>query len=188
MELYISRIAEKLKRHIILTVLFLLYVVAFWFLFFTKGIYVEGHFYRKSANLTQISYTSADSGADFEKIIMQKHIDKSVISADDKLTVTIYKNDTVSVSCDENCDVQLSDEQWLAIADQSAESYRGFGSKPWLLVLVVLAAAVFVKRYSPQVYSFFFRNKAANENYYKTVDIIFKVVLAAGLLYLIIPI
>ena len=81
----------------------------------------------------------------------------------------------------------LPDARWDLIADQSAERNRGFGEKWWILTLVLMTVAFAVNRYSAQVYSFFHKNKAANENYYLWVGRLSKAVYVVGLVYLIIP-
>ncbi len=188
MELYIRQLTSKLKKHLILTIFFVLYFMAFWFLFFTKGIYVDGHFYKKSANLTTITYTCKNSAAEFEKIVLQKQLDYSIITLDDDYVLTVNSAGGVSIDGNMGPDSTLPDARWDLIADQSAERNRGFGSKPWILVLVVFVVMFIVKRYSTQVYTLFRKNRAAGESYYKAVDIIFKVVCIAGLVYLIIPV
>ena len=61
------------------------------------------------------------------------------------------------------------------------------GSVYFVAALPLLAFAVFAKFNSTKLYEYFNKNKAANERYYKLVDIITKIVIIAVLLYLIIP-
>jgi hypothetical protein len=62
-----------------------------------------------------------------------------------------------------------------------------FGEKWWIATLVIMAAALFVNRYSTEVYNFFNRSKAANDNYYLWVGRISKAIFIIGMIYLIIP-
>jgi len=188
MELYIRQLTNKLKKHLILTIFFILYFISFWFLFFTKGIYVDGHFYKKSANLTTVTYTCKSPSADFEKIVLQKQLDYSIITIDDDYMLTVNSAGGVSIDGNMGPDSTLPDARWDLIADQSAERNRGFSNKPWVLVLVLFAGMFVLKRYSTQVYTLLRKNRAAGENYYKAVDIVFKAVYIAGLIYLIIPV
>ena len=183
----ITPIIRKLARHLILTIFFVLYLVAFWFLFFTKGIYADGHFYKKSANLTTITYTCRNPFAEHKTITLQKHVDSAVITVDDDYVLTVNSEVGVSIDGDMSTTQTLPDAQWDKIADQSAERNRGFGKKWWIVTLAVMAAALMTNRYSTEVYSFFHRNKAANDNYYLWIGRISKAVCIIGLIYLIIP-
>ena len=178
---------RKLAKHMILTIFFLIYLVAFWFLFFTKGIYAEGHFYRKSANLTTITYTCNSPLAEYKTITLQKQVDGAVITVDEEYVLTVNSNGVVSLKNGTFAEHSFSDADWSRIADQSAERNRGFGEKWWIATLVIMAAALFVNRYSTEVYNFFNRSKAANESYYLWVGRISKAICILGLIYLIIP-
>lgn len=177
---------QKLLKHIVLTALLVLYLAVFWFLFFTKGIYVEGHFYKKSANLTTITYTCRNPAADYKKIVLNKQLDYSLITIDDTYTLTVASDGKVSAG--KGTDISLLPHaQWDKIADQSAERNRGFGEKRWILTLALMAAAFIANRYSTAVYSFFHPDRAANDSYYLWVGRIAKAVYIIGLVYLIIP-
>ena len=178
---------RKLAKHMILTIFFLIYLVAFWFLFFTKGIYAEGHFYRKSANLTTITYTCSSPLAEHKTITLQKQVDGAVITVDEEYILTVDSNGAVSLENDTFAEDTLSDVNWSRVADQSAERNRGFGEKLWVLTLVLMAGAFFVNRYSTEVYNFFNRNKAANDRYYLWIGRISKAICILGMIYLIIP-
>ena len=184
---FITPFVQKFKKHLLLSLLFILYLFAFWFLFFTKGIYVDGHFYRKSANLTTITYTCKSPFADFKSIRLEKQLNSSVITIDDSCVMTVNSDGIVSLEKGAFTEETLPHAQWDRIADQSAEQNRGFGTKPWVLVLLLFAAVSLIKRYSTEVYTFLRRNRAAGEGYYKAVDIAFRLVWIAGLVYLIIP-
>ena len=178
---------RKLAKHMILTIFFLIYLVAFWFLFFTKGIYADGHFYRKSANLTTITYTCSSPLAEYKTITLQKQVDGAVITVDGEYILTVDSNGVVSPENGTFAEQSFSDVDWSRIADQSAERNRGFGEKWWIATLVIMAAALFVNRYSTEVYNFFNRSKAANESYYLWVGRISKAIFIIGMIYLIIP-
>ncbi|MBR2503430.1 MAG: hypothetical protein IKB62_04820 [Oscillospiraceae bacterium] len=183
----ITPFIRKLTKHLILTILLLLYLVAFWFLFFTRGIYVEGHFYRKEANLTTVTYTCRNPFAQHKTITLQKQANRSVITVGSDYVLTVDSDKGVSVEGDMGVNQTLPDARWDMIADQSAECNRGFGGKLWVLTLLLMAGAFFINRYSTKVYNFFNRNKAANDNYYLWVGRISKAIYVLGLIYLIIP-
>ena len=178
---------QKFRKHLLVCALIILYLVAFWLLFFTKGIYVNGSFYRKSANLTQITYTSASPFADFDSIVVQKYVDSTTVTVDDVYTINvnsdgswIYTGYMGDISPLENID-------WNALAAQQTEHNRGFGTKLWIPAILCLVAAVCAKLNSTKLYEFFNKNKAANERYYKLVDVTVKAVVIIVLVYLIIP-
>lgn len=179
---------QSLKKHLIISVLLVLYLIAFWFLFFAKGIYVDGYFYKKSANLTTVTYTCKNPSADFKRIILEKQLNKSVITIDDSYVLTVNSAGGVSIDGNTGPDSNLPDARWDLIANQSAERSRGFGSKPWYIVILIFCAMFLIRKYSTQFYSFIFKNKAAGEGYYKAVNIAFNIVYIAGLVYLIIPV
>ena len=185
---YILPFVKKFRKNLLFCALIILYLVAFWLLFFTKGIYVNGSFYKKSANLTQISYTSASPFADFDSIVVQKYVDSTTVTVDDVYTITVtddgswiytgYISDTSTL---ENID-------WYAVAAQQTEQNRGFGTKLWIPSLLCLVFAVLAKYNSTKLYELFNKNKAANETYYKMVNTITTVIIIVCLVYFIIPV
>ena len=177
---------QKFRKHLLVCALIILYLVAFWLLFFTKGIYVNGSFYKKSANLTQISYTSASPFADFDSIVVQKYVDSTTVTVDDVYTITvtddgswIYTGYISNTSTLENID-------WYAVATQQTEQNRGFGTKLWIPSLLCLVFSVFAKYNSTKLYELFNKNKAANEKYYKLTNTITTVIIIVCLVYFII--
>ena len=184
---YILPLIKKFRRNLLVCALVILYLIAFWLLFFTKGIYVNGSFYRKSANLTQISYTSASPLADFDSIVVQKYVDSTTVTVDNTCTVTVSADGSWVCSDTVAENSALNGIDWHAVATQQTEQNRGFGTKLWIPALLCLAFAVFAKFNSTKLYEYFNKNKAANERYYKLVDVITKIVIIAVLLYLIIP-
>ena len=183
----ITPLIRKLARHLVLALFLLLYLVAFWFLFFTKGIYADGHFYRKSANLTTVTYTCRSPFAEHKTITLEKQVDGAVITIDGEYELTVANNGSILLENGTFTEDTLPDVDWNRIADQSAERNRGFGEKWWIATLVIMAAALFVNRYSTEVYNFFNRSKAANESYYLWVGRASKAICIIGLIYLIIP-
>ena len=178
---------RKLAKHLVFTAFIVLYLVAFWLLFFTKGIYVDGHFYKKGANLTTITYTCRNPLADYKTITLQKQKDSATITVDDDYTLTVNSAGGISIESDKSISQKLPDAEWDKIADQSAERNRGFGKKRWIITLLLMIGAFFANRYSTEVYNFFNRNKAANDRYYLWVNRISKAIYILGLIYLIIP-
>ena len=184
---YILPFIKKFRKNLLVCALIALYLVAFWLLFFTKGIYVNDHFYKKSANLTQITYTSRNPLADFDSIIVQKYVDKTAISVDDAYIIDVSANG--SWSCTEYAgDTSVIDKiDWYAIATQQTEQNRGFGQKCWIFALVCLVVTLYCRFNSTKLYEIFNKNKAAGEGYYKLINISTAVVVAAVLVYLILP-
>ena len=125
--------------------------------------------------------------AEYKTITLQKQVDGAVITVDGEYILTVDSNGVVSLENGTFAEQSFSDVNWSRIADQSAERNRGFGEKWWIATLVIMAAALFVNRYSTEVYNFFNRNKAANESYYLWVGRISKAIFIIGMIYLIIP-
>ncbi len=187
MEFNIHKFIRQLTKNLLLSIFFVIYLVLFVYLFFNKGIYVDGHFYKKSANLTQITYSANSIGADFDKIVLEKFIDKSIITIDDKYTVTVFSSGSFDNVVSTSSEISSIDADWLSIANQNAEKIRGFGQKPWFGVVIIYILFFLSKKYNVQLYSFFRRGKAAGEKYYRCFDIAFNIFCVAALIYLIIP-
>lgn len=179
---------KKILPRLLLSLLCAVYLVVFCLLFFSKGIFVDGHFYRKSANLTAVTYKAASVGALYDRIVLKKYIDYCTIDLDDKATVTVYDDGSTDLNIHTVFTGQYSDEKWQQIATQQAETMRFFGKKPWLLPVVGAVLLFLAKRYSTQVYTFLFPRKAAGEGWYRLVDRAFYICLVLVLLYLVIPI
>ena len=187
MEFNLHKFIKKFNRHLLLSIFVVLYLVIFVYLFFNKGIYIDGHFYKKSANLTQITYSSSSIGADFDKIVLKKFIDKSIITIDDEYTVSVFSSGSFDNVVSVDSEISSIDADWLSIALQEAESIRGFGKKPWFAVVIMYILFFLSKKYNVQLYSFFCRGKAAGEKYYRCFDIAFNAFCIIALIYLIIP-
>ncbi len=179
---FFYNIRNKLTKATALFIFFVIYFIVFWFMFFTKGIFINEHFYKKSANLNTITYSAFDFGCDFEQIVMKKQIDKTVITVDDKYTVTVTNQNEVIPS--QNTDIELN---WSEIASQKGETVRKLGQRPWPLAIIVAIIFFFAKKYNTQIYSFIYKNHAAGENYYKYFDILFSILCVAVLIYLVLP-
>ncbi|MBQ7283653.1 MAG: hypothetical protein IJW74_02195, partial [Oscillospiraceae bacterium] len=95
-----NKLSLNFSKKIILALFLVLYLIVFWFLFFTKGIYVDGHFYKKSANLTTITYTCRNPFADYKKIVLQKQLGGAVITIDDAYILTVNSSGGVSIDGD----------------------------------------------------------------------------------------
>ncbi len=184
-----SKSGLKLIKIIRLSLFFAFYLVILWFSFSSKGIFVDGHFYKKSANMTTVTYTCRNPFADFRKIVLEKQVDKSVIRLDDSYTLTVNNNGGVSIEGNMGPDGNLPDAHWDLIASQSAESSRIAAThQPYFIVFIVYGLFILSKIYSTKVYEFFFRNRAAGESYYKVFDIVFTAVTAAVMIYFILPV
>ena len=178
----------KLSKTLILSVFFALYLVFLWFSFSSKGILVDGHFYKKSANMTTITYTCRNPFAQHKKIVLQKQVNENIITVDDSFIVTVSKDGTVTKNDNMGDDI-LPLADWASIAKQNSESSRAAAThQPYFLVFIVYGLFVLSKIYSAKVYEFFFRNRAAGENYYRFFDIVFTVVTAAVMIYFILPV
>ena len=188
MKNFLTKHSIKFTRHLAFSVFLVLYLVVFAFLFTQKGIYLDGGFYKKSANLTKITYTAASPNCDFEQITLQKFIDKSLITVDGQYEVSVFSSGSFHtvVSVDSNLETFSAD--WVRIASQEAEGIRGFGSKSRIAVPAIYILLFLSRKYNVQLYTLFNRGKAAGENYYRVFDIVFVVLCIAGLIYFIIPI
>ncbi|MBR2029217.1 MAG: hypothetical protein IKA10_09600 [Oscillospiraceae bacterium] len=186
---FINRLTLKFNKILKLSVFFAVYLVVLWFSFSSKGIFVDGHFYKKSANMTTITYTCRNPFADFKKIILEKQVDGSVIKIDDSYTLTVNKNGDVSIADNTSIDGNLPDARWDLIANQSAESTRIAAThQPYFLVFIVYGLFALSRIYSAKVYEFVFRNRAAGESYYRIFNIVFTVITAAVMVYFILPV
>ncbi len=187
MKFFSTKRSTKFTRHLAFSLFLVLYLVVFAFLFMQKGIYLNSHFYKKSANLTEITYSAASAACDFEQIKLQKFIDKSLITVDGQYEVNVFSSGSFHTVVSVDKSLEHLDADWVAIASQQAERIRGFGNKRWVWVLCIYALLFLSRKYNVQLYSFFNRGKAAGENYYRIFDIVFVSACIAGLIYFIIP-
>lgn len=187
MEQFINKLTNHFSKYLALSIFLVFYLVVFWYLFFNKGIYVDGHFYKKSANLTQVCYTASSIGAEYKQIVLEKYIDKSLITIDGEYTVSVFSDGSSEPVV--TADSRLADTaaDWVSIANQDAEGIRGFGQKPWFAVVIIYVLFFLAKKYNVQIYSFFRRGRAAGENYYRYFDRVFNIFCIVALIYLILP-
>ncbi len=183
MSTFFYNIRKKFTKTFCLSIFMIVYFTIFWFMFFTKGIFINEHFYKKSANLNTITYSAFDVGCEFDKIVLQKKIDKTIITVDDKYIVTVFNNNDIVYSSDEKIDID-----WKKIATQKGETIRKLGKRPWPLAIIFAVLFFVVRKYNSQIYSFVYKNKVAGEKYYKYFDIIFSIFCIFTLIYLILPI
>lgn len=172
MNFFKKRFTSKPRRIAAAALFCVVYILFLWFTFMSKGIYIDGHFYKKSSNLTTITYTCTSSKADFDTIVLKKHKDRSEITVDGVYKIIIDQSGTATAANDASAAV-LDAADWASVASQKAEGIRGFGRKPWKIVLAVYALILLAKVFSTKLYSIFKPGHAASENYYKTVDMIF---------------
>ena len=178
----------KSSKLFILSVFFVLYLIVFWLSFFSKGIFVQEHFYRKSSNLTAVTYTCRNPFAEYKKIVLQKQVDKDTLTIDGAYTVNVYKDGTVEKSENMPDDI-LPGTDWAAVADQSLEGSRGFlTGQPYFLVFILYVLLALSKIYSTRVYSILFRNRAAGESYYRIFDNVFTAATIIVMVYFILPV
>ena len=187
MDFFKNRFTLKSTKNFAISIFFVFYLVVFIYLFLNKGIYLNGHFYKKSANLTQVTYTAASLNAEFEQITLEKYIDKSIITVDNAYTVKVFNADSVSAVVRADPALEKVNIDWISIARQDTERIRGFGNKPWYVAVIMCVLFFLAKQYNVQIYAFFRRNKAAGESYYKIFDTIFTLFCIIVLIYLIIP-
>lgn len=187
LEKFPHKIPKRTPAAVCAAVAAAVYIAVFCILFFAKGIYVNSSFYRKSANLTTVSYKAASLGADFEGIVLNKLMDYSTITVDGKTTVTVYPDKTFTVSGEEINPEIFNSIDWVTIANQSNEGIRGFGSKHWALAFILWLVLLLCKIYGVQLYELLNPNKAAGEGYYRLLDVAFYLCSAAVLIYLVIP-
>ncbi len=187
MDFFKNKFTKHLTKNLAISIFFVFYLIIFVYLFLNKGIYLDGHFYKKSANLTQITYKASSLNADFEQIVLEKYIDKSLITIDGKYTVSVFSSGSSDNVVSVDNEISHIDADWLSIANQDSERMRCFGNKPWHLVVLVYILFFLAKKYNVQLYSFFRKGRAAGEGYYKAFDAIFSIFCIAVLIYLIIP-
>ena len=179
----------KFSKVFILSVFFAIYLIVLWFSFSSKGIFVDGHFYKKSANMTTITYTCRNPFAEVKKIVLEKQVDGSVIKIDDSYTLTVNKNGGISIADNTSIDGNIPDAHWDMVADQSAESTRIAAThQPYFLVFIVYGLFALSKIFSARVYGFIFKNRAAGESYYRIFDTVFTVITIAVMVYFILPV
>lgn len=182
-----NKFSSRFAKTVALSVFFALYLIVLWFSFTSKGIYLDGHFYRKSANLTTITYTCRSPFASHRKIVMQKQVDTAVITVDENWKITVNADGSWQQTAGED-NIFISETHWDNIASQTAETTRGNAKKqPYFIVFLVYALFVLSKIFSTRVYEFLFRGKAANESYYKAFDIVFTIITSIVLIYFILP-
>ena len=172
---------------IAVTALFcVVYILFLWFTFMSKGIYIDGHFYKKSSNLTTITYTRTSQGADFDTIVLKKHKDRSELTVDGVYKIVVNQNGN-AIAADDASAAVLDKADWTSIASQKAEGIRGFGRKPWVAVLAVYGLILLTKVFSTKLYGIFKPGHAANENYYKIIDRVFYTATVLVLVFIAIP-
>ena len=175
----------KFTKTILLALIFALYFVILWFSFSSKGIYLDGHFYKKSANLTTVTYTCNSPFAQYKKIILEKQVDKTEITIDSSHTITIDNDGNWRQT---GGDALPGNVNWSAIAQQQTETTRGSAKKQqYIIVSACYIAFAVSKFYSTKVYEFLFKNKAAGENYYRVFNIVFAVVTVIVMIYFLLP-
>ena len=126
----------KLSKKLILSIFLAIYPVVFWLSFSSKGIFVNGHFYKKSANMTTVTYNCRNPFAEYKKIVLQKQFDGSVITVDNEYVVAISDDGSWQQTAGENT-VAL-DIDWSIIANQSTENLRGLSTnQPYFIVLIL---------------------------------------------------
>ena len=185
---YSNKPALKFSKIFILSVFFAIYLVILWFSFSAKGIFVDGHFYRKSANMTSVTYTCRNPFADYKKIVLQKQVDGAVITIDGRYTISVHSDGSWQQT-DNSSLIILPNTDWASVADQSAESSRIAAThQPYFLTFIVYGLFALSKIYSTKVYEFLFKNRAAGENYYRIFDMVFTFATAAVMLYFILPV
>ncbi|MBE6894599.1 MAG: hypothetical protein E7483_03280 [Ruminococcaceae bacterium] len=184
---FTNKSIPRFTKVITLSVFFILYLAVLWFSFNSKGIYLDGHFYKKSANLTTVTYTCRNPFAHHKKIVLQKQVDKSVITIDGSQQITVNKDSSWQQTAG-STDAFVTETDWVYIAQQKAETTRGNARKqPYFIVFIIYILFALSKIFSAKIYEFFFRGKAAGEKYYKIFDIVFDAVTAVVLIYFILP-
>lgn len=179
-------ISRRIKI-IFLSVFFVFYAVFLWLSLSQTGILIDGHFYKKNANMTTITYSCSNMFADCRKITLQKQFESTVITIDENCTMTFDKSGNIVESDCANGFI-LPEADWSAVASQDAEITKGTAKKqPYFLVFIVYALFLLSKIFNTKVYEFFFKGKAAGESYYKAFDVIFTIVTLAVLIYFILP-
>ena len=174
----------NIKRSIFIIFLFIVYIVVFCNIFFAKGIFINGEFYKKSANLTTVTYSSYSLNCTFDVIKLEKQLSKSIIKIDDKYSFELENGVCSPTSLPEN----ITCDDLINIASQQNETTFKLGTKHWQIPIIIFAVLFLLKFNSTKIYYILNKNKAPKENYYKITDIVFYTVSALILIYFIIPV
>ena len=184
---FTNKTTPKLNKKLILSIFLAVYPVVFWLSFSSKGIFVNGHFYKKSANMTTVTYNCRNPFAEYKKIVLQKQFDSSVITVDNKYVITVSDNGSWQQTAGENA--VTFDIDWSLISNQSTENLRGLSTnQPYFIVLIFYLLCVIFRVFSAQIYHFIFRNRAAGENYYKVISKVFTIATVMIMVYFILPV
>lgn len=184
MEISLEKFKKNLVKSILLSAFFVLYLISFLLIFFSKGIFVGENFYKKSANINSITY-SATKNALPKQIILQKKIGGSNILIVDGVSILLSPKGEIEYP-DGYSPQGLSESEIQKIALQQSETHRGSQNKTWLFVALIYITFMLIKNYNTQIYSFFNKDKAPRESYYKLFDAIFTIFCIAALVYIII--
>lgn len=181
MEISKEIFTKNLKKSLALATFFVLYMVIFLFMFFTKGIYVNDNFYKKSANINTVTYTASKNTTPRE-IVLKKQFEGSQLIIDGNV-IDVTEKGEISFKSDKT-DSIIDDNTLRQIARQEIETHRGSNNKTWFCVVIIYVVFMLLKKYNTQVYSFFNRNRAPGESYYKYFDRGFTVFCIVALAYL----
>ncbi|MEG1895152.1 MAG: hypothetical protein RR162_02845 [Oscillospiraceae bacterium] len=175
---------KNVKKNVILAVFFVAYIIIFLFMFFSKGIFINDNFYKKSANINTITYTCRKNAAP-KQVVVQKQIDGGGRIVADGSIITLLPDGTVVYP--EGFDSAILEQSTIkALVLQQGETHRGDGNFTWIFVAIIYIAFMLLKRYNTQIYAIFNRNKAPGESYYRYFDAGFTIFCIAALIYLIV--
>lgn len=181
---------KRLLRNILVVLVLAVWLVIYFVLFSTKGIYVNDNFYRKSPNITQINYYAANRSTLPQEIVLKKNIGHSFTFIIDGQTLDVVvdtdaNGNAIAVAEDYTADnfqgVHLSD--LAMIAAQKSETIRGRWTSLALVVLLVIASLA-AKLNAGRLYTLKSKTKVPSERYYMFFDIGLCLITVAGILYL----
>lgn len=165
MKVLFDRFKNNIWIKALLLLLFALWAAVYFYLFFSKGIFVNDIFYKKSANINTITYTSTEKSVTPQRIILKKQIgDSSLIIADEKeILIKLSENITEGFE-------GIDADTLMNIAKQNSETYRGSKSKIVLIASIALLLAV-LRLFIGKIYSALFKNRIPSENFYNYFDL-----------------
>ncbi|MEG0020883.1 MAG: hypothetical protein RR728_10070 [Oscillospiraceae bacterium] len=184
MEFSLEFFKKNIKKSVCLAIFFIVYIIIFLFMFFSKGIFVNDNFYKKSANINTITYTAVKNSTP-KTLVVQKQIGGGGKIIADGAEIVLSSDGTVTYPDGFNQEL-VTAETVKSIILQRGETHRGSGNFTWIFVAIIYIVFMLLKRFNTQIYIFFNRSKAPGESYYKYFDFGFTLFCIVALIYLIV--
>ena len=175
------------------SVLLVLWIIAYFALFMTKGIYINDNFYKKRPNIKNITYTAVSQKALPKNIVLNKNIDDTAtLTIDGELVVISNIKTTFDGAIDSfTVDGYTQGTDVLGIpyndvgkiVTQELEDNRG-NMAYFIIVIILIAISIILKYNSEKLFYLVKKDKAPTENYYKILDNFMWVTIVVGVLFL----